>query len=155
KEDARQAEAARVKERDAALNLEAERIKERDAALGKAGEAIKNELDAHRHRQRVQEHGKPGEAKVWDARTGMPLLNLKGPGYVWSVSYSPDGTRIVTGGAGLGHPVEAKVWDARTGNSLLDLKGHTDDVRSVSFSPDGTRIVTGSADQTAKVWDAR
>jgi hypothetical protein len=47
------------------------------------------------------------------------------------------------------------VWDARTGTPLLELKGHTNAVWSVAFSPDGTRIVTGSADQTAKVWDAR
>jgi len=67
------------------------------------------------------------------------------------VSFSPDGTRIVTAS----YDQMAKVWDARTGTSQLDLKGHTSWVTSVSFSPDGTRIVTGSYDQTAKVWDAR
>ncbi len=37
-------------------------------------------------------------AKVWDARTGTPLLDLKGhTDWVSSVSFSPDGTRIVTG----------------------------------------------------------
>jgi hypothetical protein len=90
-------------------------------------------------------------AKVWDARTGTALLELKGhTGRVTSVSFSPDGRRIVTGGRD-----RAKVWDARTGAILLDLDERTDWVRSVSFSPDGTRIVTGSADGTAKVWDAR
>ena len=67
------------------------------------------------------------------------------------MSFSPDGTRIVTGS----DDKTAKVWDARTGTPLLDLKGHTGGVTSVSFSPDGTRIVTGSEDKTAKVWDAR
>ena len=67
------------------------------------------------------------------------------------MSFSPDGTRIVTGS----FDQTAKVWDARTGTLLLDLKGHTDQVTSVRFSPDGTRIVTGSDDKTAKVWDAR
>ena len=67
------------------------------------------------------------------------------------MSFSPDGTRIVTGS----EDKTAKVWDARTGTPLLDLKGHTGEVVSVSFSPDGTRIVTGSDDKTAKVWDAR
>jgi len=38
---------------------------------------------------------------------------------------------------------------------LLTLKGHTSMVSSASFSPDGTRIVTTSADQMAKVWDAK
>ena len=89
--------------------------------------------------------------KVWDARTGTLLLELKGHLHgVTSVSYSPDGTRIVAG-TGDGH---AKVWDARTGTQLLELKGHFHGVTSVSYSPDGTRIVTGSWDHSAKVWDA-
>jgi hypothetical protein len=96
-------------------------------------------------------------ARVWDARTGAPLVELEGhKGFVRSVSFSPDGTRIVTGGT----DQTAKVWDARTGAPLLDLKGHTGQVLSVAFSADGTRIVTGSGDYVtsrgeAKVWDAR
>src|SRR5262249_4467580 len=40
----------------------------------------------------------PGEVKVWDARTGTSLLDLPGhTGLVGSVSYSSDGTRIVSG----------------------------------------------------------
>ena len=90
-------------------------------------------------------------AKVWDARTGTALLELKGhTGVVTGVSFSPDGTRIVTGS----DDGTAKVWDAHTGTHLLDLKGHTGHVSSASFSPDGTRIVTGSWDKTARLWDA-
>ena len=49
---------------------------------------------------------------MWDARTGTPLLDLKGhTGTVTSVAFSPDGTRIVTGSG----DQTAKVWDARTG----------------------------------------
>jgi len=91
-------------------------------------------------------------AKVWDAATGSPLLELQGHSFeVTSVAVSPDGTRIVTGS----WDDTAKVWDARTGSALLDLEGHAGFVTSVAFSPDGMRIVTGSEDSTAKVWDAR
>jgi WD40 repeat protein/serine/threonine protein kinase len=72
-------------------------------------------------------------------------------GAVFSVSFSPDGARIVTGSG----DNTATVWDLRTGTPLLVLKGHKDGVHSASFSPDGVRIVTGSGDKTAKVWDAR
>ena len=91
-------------------------------------------------------------AKVWDAKTGAEILTLKGhTGCVTSASFSPDGTRIVTGS----WDKTAKVWDAKTGAELLTLKGHTGIVDSASFSPDGSRIVTGSWDKTAKVWDAK
>src|SRR6202011_5106484 len=101
-----------------------------------------------------------GTLKVWDARTGAPLFDLKGHrGQVFGLRFSPDGARIVTGSGGQPaqrsdqpyEPGEVKVWDARTGTLLLDLKVHTRHVKSVGFSPDGARIVTGSFDNTAKV----
>jgi WD40 repeat protein/tetratricopeptide (TPR) repeat protein len=69
-------------------------------------------------------------------------------------SFSPDGTRIVTGG-GVNATGEASVWDARTGTLLFELRGHRGKVNSVAFSPDSMRIVTGSEDGTVKVWNAR
>ena len=69
---------------------------------------------------------------------------------VLSVSFSPDGERIVSGSL----DNTLKVWDAETGQETLTLKGHSGPVWSVSFSPDGERIVSGSDDNTLKVWDA-
>ncbi len=102
----------------------------------------------------VIEIGKPasGEVKVWDAATGKQLLSLKGhKGVVYSMAYSPDGKRIVSGSL----DKTLKVWDAATGQDLLTLKGHTNAVSSVAYSPDGRRIVSGSSDTTLKVWDAQ
>ncbi|KAG2339592.1 hypothetical protein BDR05DRAFT_938889 [Suillus weaverae] len=70
---------------------------------------------------------------------------------VWSVSFSPDGTRIVSGSG----DKSVRLWDAATGQPVGEpLRGHTGLVWSVSFSPDGTRIVTGSEDKTVRLWDA-
>jgi WD40 repeat protein len=92
-----------------------------------------------------------GMAKVWDARTGTTLFDLKGHnGEVSSAAFSPDGSRIVSGS----RDSTAKVWDARTGKPLLEFRGHSGEVSSVAFSPDGAQIVSGSDDLTAKVWDA-
>jgi hypothetical protein len=80
------------------------------------------------------------------------LVTLKGhTREVNSASFSPDGSRIVTGSS----DKAAKVWDAKTGAEVLTLKGHTGEVNSASFSPDGSRVLTASYDGTAKVWDAK
>ncbi|QJX00109.1 protein kinase domain-containing protein [Frigoriglobus tundricola] len=90
-------------------------------------------------------------ARTRDARTGKELHALTGhTGEVTSVSFRPDGARILT----TGRDKTARVWDARTGAELLKLEGHTGWVISGAFCGDGSRIVTGSEDKTAKVWDA-
>ena len=81
-----------------------------------------------------------------------------------SVAYSPDRTKIVSGGSkkipgkyfwsedkSVG---EIKIWNANTGQCLKTLEGHSDVVRSVAYSPDGTKIISGSLDKTIKIWDA-
>ena len=90
-------------------------------------------------------------ARVWDAKTGVELLQLKGhTGAVNSVAVTPDGARIVTGSS----DNTARIWDAKTGAALLQLKGHTRPVLRVAVTPDGSRVVTGSLDNTARAWDA-
>jgi WD40 repeat protein/tetratricopeptide (TPR) repeat protein len=97
----------------------------------------------------------PGETKVWDARTWMPVFDLKGhTGAVTSIGFSPDGTRIITAGGDFNVPSEVKVWDAQKGGKpLLELNGIGDN--AVSFSPDGTRFITANDDGTATVVDAK
>jgi WD40 repeat protein/tetratricopeptide (TPR) repeat protein len=85
-------------------------------------------------------------------RTAGTLLALPGhTGWVFSVCYSPDGTRLATASA----DATVRVWDTRTGQQTLLLRGHAGGVLAVCFSPDGTRIATTAQDRTARVWDAR
>ncbi len=99
----------------------------------------------------------PANQRRWEWRylnrlTRGGLFTLYGhTGEVLCVSFSPDGTRIVTGS----WDGTAKVWDAQIGMPIIELKGHSGRVSSASFSSDGMRIVTASNDRTAKVWDAR
>lgn len=92
--------------------------------------------------------------------TDRTLLLLSGHGSsMRDASYSPDGTRIVTGsGDGV-----ARIWDARTGAELVQFVGHGESVNAVAWSPDGKRIVTGagerishtSTDNSLRLWDTQ
>ena len=91
--------------------------------------------------------------RVWDAGTGQPVgAPLTGDtDLVWDVAFSPDGSRIVSGG----YDQTVRLWDAATGKPVGEpLTGHTGAVTSVAFSPDGTRIASGGADNTVRLWDA-
>jgi WD40 repeat protein/serine/threonine protein kinase len=101
-------------------------------------------------------------ARVVDAATGATLVELEGhAGRVFSVAFSPDGTRIVTAS----EDGTARVWDAATGANLAELRAtraigaelgrHLDWVISAAFSSDGTRIVAVSRDGAVRVWNAR
>ena len=90
-----------------------------------------------------------GTAKLWDS-DGKLLRELPGHEYsVRALAFSPDGTRLATGG-GDGKVV---VWDAGSGARLQTLA--TDyGVRALSFSSDGTRIVSGHEKGLIAVWNA-
>ena len=69
-------------------------------------------------------------------------------GYVFSVSFSPDGKTIATAS----NDNTARLWNLQ-GQRLHEFKGHQGYVSSVSFSPDGKTIATASLDNTARLWN--
>jgi WD40 repeat protein len=100
---------------------------------------------------RVLSTGHGNAVRVWDARSGQPIAELKGhTNSIHKADFSPDGSRIVSASK----DGTARVWDARSGKAIAELKGHKAAVFSAGFSPDGTRVVTASGDRTARVWEA-
>jgi hypothetical protein len=90
-------------------------------------------------------------ARVWSSSSGSTLLTLTGHSYgVYSVAWSPDGSKIATAS----YDRTARVWSSSSGSTLLRLTGHSDWVWSVAWSPDGSKIATASDDNTARVWSS-
>ena len=70
---------------------------------------------------------------------------------VYSVAFSPDGKRVVSGSDGI------RIWDADSGELINGpfRRGNESYVISVAFSPDGQRVASCSHDDnTVRIWDA-
>jgi WD40 repeat protein len=67
--------------------------------------------------------------------------------WVSSVSWSPDGERLVSGSK----DSTLKLWKA-DGTLLRNMPSHMAGVYSVSFSPNGQLIASASEDKTVKLW---
>ncbi len=65
------------------------------------------------------------------------------------VSFSPDGSRLVTAG----NDGTARVWDAATGSPLSPPLYHGTSLLRARFTPDGYRVLTVGSDPTARLWD--
>src|SRR5258708_13532276 len=95
-----------------------------------------------------------GRITCWENDTGTLVRTVTGTpytDYVWSVAWSPDGSRFVSGTGPFDDAV--KVWDSASGSIIHTLRGHAATAYSVAWSPDDSRVASGSGDGTIKVWD--
>jgi len=84
-----------------------------------------------------------GPSLVWDVDASHEIYTLAGDaGDAFSVTFSPDGQRIVTAGMdGM-----LRTWDAADGSELLAISLSPTSLGDAAFFPDSDRIVAASVD---------
>ncbi|MEO2033294.1 MAG: c-type cytochrome domain-containing protein [Planctomycetaceae bacterium] len=94
--------------------------------------------------------GQLGEVKLFRVADGGHLGTLvRTTDSVYSVSVSPDGTRLATGGA----DQRIVILDMETGSILRTIEDHADSVMDVAWSPLSDRIASASYDKSCRVFD--
>jgi WD40 repeat protein len=104
---------------------------------------------------------KTGEFTVGDSEHNIHIFDLKAftlkqtirshTNSVFSVCYSPDGTKLIT----TGRDAHFKVWDVMNSYQLLhNIPAHLYSINHITFSPDATLLATCSMDKSIKLWDA-
>ncbi len=90
---------------------------------------------------------------LWAVATGTKIGTMTHTGYVTSVVFSRDGTRLASGS----WEQAIKVWDVESRREVGTWEvQRTNDILyfiSVDFSPDGRRLASGFQDGTVRLWD--
>jgi WD40 repeat protein len=90
--------------------------------------------------------------RVWDAASGELLLEFTGhEGGIFYGDWSPDGSRIVTGGFNDG---KVFVWDSATGEQIWQVTPPGAEVSFAKWSPDGNHLVTTGDNGQGTIRDA-
>lgn len=88
--------------------------------------------------------------RVWDARTGRPLVIIIEPTSEISLAnFSTNGKMIATATK----DGTVRVWEAATGQVITKLLSRGGNMNSIAFSPDGKFVLTANEEQTAQVWE--
>jgi WD40 repeat protein len=88
--------------------------------------------------------------KIWDAKTGKLVANLKGhTGGINCLAWTADGKTLISGSDD--HSI--RTWNATTWLQTAVWTGHTGTVYGIAISPNGRILASASYDNTARLWN--
>jgi len=101
--------------------------------------------------EQVVSGSKDATMRVWDVESGDTVLGPIKTGHqgVHAVIYSPDTTKIATGGY---KETGLRIWDAKTGNLLFAIN-HDDTIWSLAWTSNEKKIITGSHEGSIRIFD--
>ena len=66
-------------------------------------------------------------------------------------AFSPDRTRLLTGGDGAVPKVQ--IWDVKSGNCLQTFRGHKEPVAALAWTQDQRWVASGAFDRCVRLWN--
>ncbi len=94
-------------------------------------------------------NGAAPSCHVLEAATGRPIRSIALPGGGWNISWSPDGTTLVTGCSGN----KTYLWHATTGVRAGVLEGATNVALGAVFHPAGSLLASNGWEGRLWLWD--
>lgn len=89
-----------------------------------------------------------GVVRLWDVQMGTLRGELQGHNEgVSAVVFSPDGTKLASGGA------DVRLWDVASGEQIYLFEALPGEAVDIAFSVDGQLLVTGGGRHTLVFWD--
>jgi WD40 repeat protein len=76
---------------------------------------------------------------------------LKGHEGVHAVAFSPDGSKLATGG----WDQRIKIWDTSTGKELQTINAHDRTVTALVFHPREPKLASAGFDGLVKIWQLK
>ena len=89
-----------------------------------------------------------GAFKIWDAKTGNLLSTIKRDENIWSLAWTSDQKKFITGS----HTV-ITIFDTATWQQIAILEGHTEFVEALSLLHNDRLLASASWDNTARLWN--
>jgi WD40 repeat protein len=83
-----------------------------------------------------------GQVRLFELPSGRELFARRAhPGLAWTVAFSPDGRRLVSGGGENFRPGAVRAWDAASGAELPPAIQYPRGVNRIAFTRDGRKLL--------------